>query len=416
MYAAIYPDEIRSSLGKTETFTCLVIIENKTSIDNYEPVWYKTDTEHQLPNKGLTLTIKNVRKQDFGVYMCKIQDKLTKVSSNIAQAKLIKLNKSHPDSTNVSIYASIYPKKISSVQGETETFTCLVIRNSTKLTEGLDNYEATWYKTNTENILPNEGLILTLKNIKDTDFGDYFCRVQHKKTNQLSNFAKASLAQIDDPLTFLTTTTTTAIDDRSMHKLSGRSQKTTDNSSDLKFERILQDIFEAFLGNFTQTHKESDESNTVFQKIKQNITLLLTKKLNYEKHVQMLKSKLNYWILPDELGFNYFPEPLVKDDEYYLYGYEKLARTFQADILAFTIEHFENKVRIINERLLNLAREYAGQIENLNEKIATLKRKILHEVSNKVMQHDGEKISDLAASKKNLHHKKKKFTFRIGKY
>ena len=69
-------------------------------------------------------------------------------------------------------------------------------------------------------------------------------------------------------------------------------------------------------------------------------------------------------------------------------------------------------MRIVNENLLN----FASKIDNLNEQIATLQRKVLYAMSNKRIQQGGEKISGLAAIKKKLpRNKKRNSTFRVGK-
>ena len=95
--------------------------------------------------------------------------------------------------TDEQLFAAIYPDKIVTLLGQRQEFTCLVIRVNKTITEGLQFYEANWYKNTTEKELPNKNLILKINRVKDSDIDDYFCQVRDKRTNELSNIAKTKM-------------------------------------------------------------------------------------------------------------------------------------------------------------------------------------------------------------------------------
>ena len=95
--------------------------------------------------------------------------------------------------TDEQLFASIYPDKIVTLLGQRQEFTCLVIRVNKTITEGLQFYEATWYKNTTEKELPIKDLILKINRVKYSDIDDYFCQVRDKRTNELSNIAKTKM-------------------------------------------------------------------------------------------------------------------------------------------------------------------------------------------------------------------------------
>ena len=76
---------------------------------------------------------------------------------------------SPPNDEYPKLFTDIYPTEIGTRYGRSETLTCLVIILNKTLTEGLENYEATWYKTNLENELDIKDLVFVIKNITDNE-------------------------------------------------------------------------------------------------------------------------------------------------------------------------------------------------------------------------------------------------------
>jgi hypothetical protein len=212
LFTDIYPTEIRTRYGRSETLTCLVIILNKTiteGLENYEPTWYKTNLENELDVKDLVFVIKNIGENDLDNYYCKIKDKRTNETSNNIGNSTIRLKTEEelkedesddfdfatfPPTTNIpstdnypKLFTDIYPTEIGTRFGRSETLTCLVIILNKTITEGLENYEPTWYKTNLENELDVKDLVFVIKNIGENDLDNYYCKIKDKRTNETSN-------------------------------------------------------------------------------------------------------------------------------------------------------------------------------------------------------------------------------------
>ena len=212
LFTDIYPTEIGTRFGRSETLTCLVIILNKTiteGLENYEATWYKTNLENELDIKDLVFVIKNIGEKDLDNYYCKIKDKRTNEYSNNIGNSTIRLKTEEelkedesddfdfatfPSTTNTpstdnypKLFTDIYPTEIGTRFGRSETLTCLVIILNKTITEGLENYEATWYKTNLENELDIKDLVFVIKNIGEKDLDNYYCKIKDKRTNEYSN-------------------------------------------------------------------------------------------------------------------------------------------------------------------------------------------------------------------------------------
>jgi hypothetical protein len=217
LFTDIYPTEIGTILGRNETLTCLVILLNKTltqGLENYEAWWYKTNLENKLEIKDLVFVIKNITDSDLDSYLCKIKDKRSgEFSENIGNSTLRlkteeELKEEEDDDLNLEfvspatvetleypkLFTDIYPTEIGTILGRNETLTCLVILLNKTLTEGLEFYEAWWYKTNLENRLEIKDLVFVIKNITDSDLDNYFCKVKDKRSGEFSeNIGKTNI-------------------------------------------------------------------------------------------------------------------------------------------------------------------------------------------------------------------------------
>ena len=91
-----------------------------------------------------------------------------------------------PSKEYPKLFTDIYPTEIGTILGRSETLTCLVILLNKTLTEGLENYEAAWYKNNLENKLEIKDLVFVIKNITESDLDSYLCKIKDKRSEEFS--------------------------------------------------------------------------------------------------------------------------------------------------------------------------------------------------------------------------------------
>ena len=89
--------------------------------------------------------------------MSKENDHINQLSSTKNSLLELALSKEYP-----KLFTDIYPTYIETNYGRSEKLTCLVIMFNKTLTEGLENYEASWYKTNLNNKLQIKDLVFNI--------------------------------------------------------------------------------------------------------------------------------------------------------------------------------------------------------------------------------------------------------------
>jgi hypothetical protein len=107
-----------------------------------------------------------------------LMNQFSTTTNNLLQSAL---SKEYP-----KLFTDIYPTDIETNYGRSEILTCLVILKNKTLTQGLENYEATWYKTNLKNKLQINDLVFNMRNITDNDLGSYFCKIKDKRSGKFS--------------------------------------------------------------------------------------------------------------------------------------------------------------------------------------------------------------------------------------